>query len=346
MKRDEQVSARRSSAWRIGGWAASALALLASLGASCSAHKEDASGTTTGGTAGATTTTSSTATGVTGTTGGTLDTLGFAIVGDTRPPNEDDTSVYPTAVITKIWQEVQATSPRPPFAVSTGDYMFANITGTQQEPQMALYLGARAAYSGVTFAAMGNHECTGADASNCGTGNKNAITPNYTTFLTKMLNPIGITLPYYTVNVSSAKAGAWTAKLVFIAANAWDATQSAWLDAEMAKPTTYTFVVRHEGKSSDDPQNPIPGIAPSEAIIAKYPWTVKLVGHTHTYEFRDADREIVVGNGGAPLSGSPNYGYVIATQRADGNMVFNSIDYSDGTSIQTIVITPTGTVTN
>ena len=344
MRDDEAVSARRRNARRLGVWAAAGIALLASLGAACGSHKEEVTGGTAGGTT--TTTTTTEAMGVTGVTGGTLDTLNFAIVGDTRPANPDDTAGYPTAVITKIWQDVEAYSPRPAFAVTTGDYMFACTSGNSQAPQMALYLGARKAFSGVTFAAMGNHECTGADASNCGTGNTNGITPNYSLFLSKMLMPLGVSLPYYTVNISSTAGGAWTAKLVFIAANAWDATQASWLDAELAKPTTYTFVVRHEGLSSDSSSNPIPGIKPSEAILAKHPWTLKIVGHTHTYEYRLSDREIVIGNGGAPPTGSVNYGYVVARQRADGAIVFSSYDYSDNSVVQTITMTADGTLTN
>src|SRR6185369_16241432 len=52
-----------------------------------------------------------------GINGGTLDTLSFAIVGDTRPPSVDDTAGYPSAIITKIWQDIEAQSPRPAFAV-------------------------------------------------------------------------------------------------------------------------------------------------------------------------------------------------------------------------------------
>ncbi len=67
---------------------------------------------------------------------GPLSTLSFAIVGDTRPPTEDDTAGDPTAIITKIWQDVEAASPRP-------------------------------AFSNPMFPTMGNHECDGATADNC-----------------------------------------------------------------------------------------------------------------------------------------------------------------------------------
>jgi hypothetical protein len=316
---------------------------------SCAGSGEHAtSGTTTeggmGGGAPTGTTSSSSNTGsVTGTTGGMLDTLSFAIVGDTRPPNEDDTAGYPTAIITKIWQDVEAASPRPAFAVTTGDYMFANTTGNQQDPQLKLYLGARAAFSGVTFPAMGNHECTGATASNCGTGNTNGLTTNYTVFLSEMLKPLGLTLPYYTVNVSSTTPGAWTAKIVYIAANAWDATQSSWLDGELAKPTTYTFVVRHESSETSG----VTGVTDSDPIIAKYPYTLKIVGHSHTYQYRQSSREVIVGNGGAPLTGGVNYGYVIAQQRAsDGAIVFQSYDYMSNAVVQTFAVKADGTATN
>src|SRR5450432_2735309 len=54
----------------------------------------------------------------------------FAIVGDTRPPSPDDTSGYPTAIITKIYQDIEAENPKIPFAISTGDYMFSYSAST------------------------------------------------------------------------------------------------------------------------------------------------------------------------------------------------------------------------
>src|SRR6516225_4507522 len=52
-------------------------------------------------------------------------TFRFAVVGDTRPANEDDLNGYPTPIITGIWKDVQGLSPATDFAISTGDYMFA-----------------------------------------------------------------------------------------------------------------------------------------------------------------------------------------------------------------------------
>jgi hypothetical protein len=279
-------------------------------------------------------------TGTVGPTGGKLSNLAFAIVGDTRPPTPNDTANYPTAIITKIWQDVHAENP--PFAIMTGDYQFSlPSSGAEAGKQLDLYVQAKSAFANIAFPAMGNHECTGATASNCGPGNKDGMTATYTTYLAKLLQPIGQKAPYYSIHVD-ATDGSWTSKFVFVAANAWDSSQGAWLTAELGKPTTYTFVVRHE--SSD--ANTAPGVTPSDAIIQKFPYTVLLVGHTHTFQYQPASHQIITGNGGAPLGGAVPYGYVIATRRADGAIVFQAKDYSTMKSFQTFAIKPDGVATN
>src|SRR5258706_2248942 len=91
-------------------------------------------------------------------------TFRFAVVGDTRPANEDDVTGYPTTVITKIWGDVEAVTPHPDFAISTGDYMFASPAKMPPtvDAQLDIYLRARAQYPNAVFAAIGNHECNGA----------------------------------------------------------------------------------------------------------------------------------------------------------------------------------------
>ena len=151
-------------------------------------------------------------------------------------------------------------------------------------------------------------------------------TANLTAFTTQMLAPIQQTLPYYSIEVDDT-AGKWTSKFVFVAANAWDTTQQNWLDTTMAKATTYTFVVRHE--SSETSGGP-PGEAGSDAVIGKYPYTLLIVGHSHTYGHYTTPypREVIIGNGGAPLSNSSkNYGFATFTQRADGAIVADMHDY-------------------
>ncbi len=314
--------------------------------ASCSCQKAPAPSVCGGGSAGSAGATGGVAgasgsgglggfTGSVGPDGGTLDRLGFAIVGDTRPPSKDDLKGYPTAIITSIWQRVQASGA--PFAIGTGDYQFSSTKGSQAAQQLDLYLGARAAFGGVLFAALGNHECTGATNSNCGSGNADGVTANYQAFTDRLLTPIGKTTPYYTVRLEGT-AGDWTAKVVVVAANAWSSTQAAWLEAELSKPTTYTFVVRHEASYAST----APGVKPSDAIVAKHPSTLLIAGHTHTYQHLASSRTLVVGNGGAPLTGSVNYGYVLAQQRADGAMVFTSHDYATDAVADQFAVKPDG----
>jgi hypothetical protein len=253
--------------------------------------------------------------------GGSVSRLLFAIVGDTRPAIPDDTAGYPTGVITGIYKDIQALSPTPSFVISTGDYQFSSTSGSQAAAQIDLYLAARANYKGTSFPALGNHECTGGTVSNCGQGNANGITNNYAAFMSKMVEPLGYTKPYYQVDVDATDKS-WTAKFLFVAANAWDSGQAAWLAAAMAKSTTYTFVVRHESAGT----NPAPpGVAGSETIMAKYPYTLSIVGHTHSYYHGKGSKEVLVGNGGAPLT-SKTYGFATMSQRADGAIVVDMLD--------------------
>jgi len=266
---------------------------------------------------------------VTGTitaSGGTMSRLLFAVVGDTRPAVLDDTAGYPTAIITKIFSTIDALPSRPPLVVSTGDYVFASTRGTQATVQLDLYLGARAKYSGIVWPAMGNHECTGATASNCGPGTASGATSNYQAFLTKMLGPIAQSQPYYSINVRATDSS-WTAKFVFIAGNAWTDAQATWLDQTMAAATTYTFVLRHEPAGAAT----APGVPPSETILAKYPYTLAIVGHTHTYA-RSGAREVIIGNGGAPITGGKNYGFGLLNQRPDGAIQVDMVDIDTGAS--------------
>jgi hypothetical protein len=262
-------------------------------------------------------------TGGIGGNGGTESSLYFGVVGDTRPPAIDDTSGYPTQVITQIMTDLAHLSPMPPFIVSTGDYMFASTTGGQAGTQLDMYETARQNYPGVQFPAMGNHECTGATTSNCGPNGTNGITDNMTQFMNKMLGPIGQTSPYYSINVD-ASDGSWTSKFVFIAANAWDSNQASWLQSTLAQSTTYTFIVRHEPRAAST----APGVSPSEQIMQQHPYTLAIVGHTHTYS-QSSTKQVTIGNGGAPLTGGVNYGYAIVAQRAsDKAITVDMYDYS------------------
>jgi hypothetical protein len=259
-----------------------------------------------------------------GPSGGAISRLYFAVIGDTRPPIINDTKAYPTQVITKIYSDLEALSPRPPFAVSTGDYLFSTANGTQATPQLDLYLGARSKFTNIVFPAMGNHECTGAVTSNCGTGNNDGLTANYTAFLSKLLAPVGQTNPNYVIDIAASDKS-WTSKFVFVAGNAWSPSDAAWLETALSKPTTYTFIVRHEPKAAST----APGCKASEAIMAVHPYTLAIVGHTHTYG-RTGPRQVTIGNGGAPLTGGATFGFGLVQQRADGAIQVDMIDTTTG----------------
>lgn len=269
--------------------------------------------------------------------GGLLGELRFAIIGDTRPANLDDTAHYPTDIVRQIWTAVEAEKPYPAFAVTTGDYMFASTKTHEQVPQLDLYLGARTAYHGMVYPAIGNHECTGYTKSNCGPGASDGSPENYTAYLQRMVEPIGEYQPYY-VERFAATDGSWTAKFVFVAANAWSTAQDSWLDRTLSEPTTYTFVVRHEAHDAET----APGVAPSATIMTRHPLTMLIVGHTHTYQHIPAYREIIVGNGGAPLTSGMNYGYVIVARGPDGQLTITSYDYATHDTVDQFAITADG----
>jgi hypothetical protein len=260
-----------------------------------------------------------------GADGGTASRLYFAVVGDTRPAERDDVAGYPSGVISKIYERIAALDPQPAFVVSTGDYQFASPGGSGEaaRAQLALYASARSRYAGPLFPAMGNHECTGATASNCGAGNADGITAPLRAFEDTLLAPIGKPL-YFEVDVAASDR-TWSAKVLVLAANAWDARQAAWLERAMARATTFTFVVRHEPANVPT----APGVMPSEAIMARHPYTLAICGHKHTYE-HPREREIVVGNGGAPLSGSRSYGFAVVDQQPGGSLAVDMVDYASG----------------
>ena len=253
-------------------------------------------------------------------------TFRLAVFGDVRPRNPDDTANYPTAIITGLFQQIAAQAPQ--LVVGTGDYMFASTTNdTAVQAQLADLLGAEKAFPGPIYHAMGNHECTGATASNCPNGNETA---NVRAFMTKLV-PAGTTTPYYRVDVDT---GAGMAKLVFIAANAWSQAQADWLETQLSDPTAYTFVVRHEAASITETN----GAVASEAIVQKHPLTLELLGHTHRYSKLDA-KHIISGNAGAPLSGG-HYGFVLVDLLTNGNLSVSELDQATGAVDDTFTICP------
>ena len=76
--------------------------------------------------------------------------------------------------------------------------------------------------------------------------------------------------------------------------------------------------------------------------MARYPRTLSIVGHTHSYFYSASTKEVVVGNGGAPLSSNVNHGYVIAERRPDGVIELSAIDYTTRAVFHRFAINPDG----
>ncbi len=267
-------------------------------------------------------------TGSIGPNGGSVSSLYFAVVGDTRPANIDDTSGYPSTIITKIYADIAAMNPQPQFVITTGDYMFASPSGSQAQAQIAKYVSAAQQFkTGPIFAAMGNHECTGATASNC----SGSPTSNMNAYMNALVTPLGKTLPYYTVPINDTN-GQWTAKIIIAACNDWDSTQKSWLQGELAKSTTYTFVVRHEPTGTSGP----PCVSEMDSMMQSATYDLFIVGHSHT--FSHSQKEVVIGNGGAPITGSVDYGFATVQQQAAGGFVVTQYDYLTAMPVSTFTV--------
>ncbi len=292
-------------------------------------------------------------TGTVGNAGGTVSRLLFAVIGDTRPANEWKSSSdesrypYPSQVISTIYQDVTGLSPRPSFVISTGDYMYADPSSNMGARQIALYQQAEQVFPNPVFHALGNHECTGYTVSECGPNGRDGNTNSYEAFLNAWVKPLGYNLPYYALHFTGSD-GKWTAKIILVAANAWDSTQANWLQGQLSQPTTFTFVVRHEPPDTRCSNGSCPW-AQSESLIRSHPLTLEINGHTHTFYFEKSSPSfLIVGNGGAPSSGSGSqgFGYATVSQISDTQVVVSQFDYSspNATPSRTWTIDANGTI--
>jgi len=69
-------------------------------------------------------------------------------------------------------------------------------------------------------------------------------------------------------------------------------------------------------------------MASTTATLANHPLTLLIVGHTHTYRHDAARKQVIVGNGGAPINTGANYGYAIIERELDGTVTSTSYDYT------------------
>jgi hypothetical protein len=272
--------------------------------------------------------------------------LEFGIIGDTRP-SASQTTGYSSAlktVIGSVFSGLQAQGVK--FAVATGDYAFSSSSAGSAVPQYDDYMTARANFAGTYLPTMGNHECNGFTDSNCPIGSFTGMTQDY---INTIVQPsTGQTSPYYSA-LYVASDNSWSAKFIFIAANAWDTTQQTWLQQTLNVNTTYTFTIRHEPANA----NTAPGTTPSENLMSPAfsagHLTLSLTGHTHLVQLPGGTQpygdtfgsaqayEIIIGNGGAPLDAGPTYGYAIATRRQSDGAIVTQLYESANSSSSPIV---------
>src|SRR5262249_22315160 len=145
-------------------------------------------------------------------------------------------------------------------------------------PQLNDYMTARRNFSGTFLPAQGNHECITDTTGNCPVGSYSGLMQDYVN--TIVTPSTGQSMPYFSA-LYLANDGSWSAKVIMVAANAWDSAQSSWLQATLNVATTYTFTVRHE--PSNDTRGP--GVTPSESMyqsaFSAGHLTLSITGHTH-----------------------------------------------------------------
>ncbi len=312
---------------------------------------------------------------ITASGGGTESQLFFAVIGDTRPYNGDDTANYPASpplaactpstagavrsttaycgVINKIYEDIQAMNPSPPVVISTGDYQYVTPGTGGAATQLGYYQTARNLYSGVEWPAMGNHECDGYTASNCASGCPSgdrcsgSNTENFLEFQKLFLQPIGETLPYYTRTIT-ATDNSWKAHFIFVAPNYWNSTQQSWLNSQLSaagasSTSNYVFVIHHEDYSAGNPSS-LNTIETAEQPTE----TISIVGHSHTWNHGTADgssgkvnaKQLLVGNGGVPSTSLQNLGYTTVLRQPNGTLVVTNYDYLTNQVVNTYTVTP------
>jgi predicted phosphodiesterase len=241
---------------------------------------------------------------------GDLGMLRFTVAGDTRPT--DPGGAYPIATITHIMQLMD--EKQPSFGVFLGDYIYVSPANyTQAAQQMSWFLGARANFRPELYYVLGNHE---------------AYNGNADAYHALMTNA-----NYYALFGQTAKG---SVKLIVLADTRWEPNyQKPFVLAQLAKPTTYTFVVHHYPTyASSDPSD-----GDIKATLAGQPITLELAGHYHLYEQRN--RVITVGNGGAPLADSSDFfGFLVVELQADGSVTGTAIREDTGLPVDTFTVSP------
>jgi len=220
------------------------------------------------------------------------------------------------------------------LALDTGDHLkvcgsdSTTIATAAADAQMQIYSASIAALEAPFYLAMGNHECFDNSAL-CNAGD-----PLLSVFQRYQGTDGGA--PYFTFDRSTPSG---PASFVFIADTAWDATESAWLDATLTRTdaSAYTIIAKHVPSTNvtDFPTN-----ADEMTIINAHHYALLLDGHAHTYVHADGGREITLGLGGAPLDHPSRdaFGFGLAEQLPDGRLQVTIYDAASDSPIDQFMV--------
>ena len=236
----------------------------------------------------------------------------FAVMGDCRPANYVNTAsgaaaAYPTQIITRIFSEIVGRNPD--FALFSGDMVYTvnPPDGTAAGAQIDLFLSARNQLDRPFAAALGNHEDSdGVDVP---------------VFQQKLGQP----LTYFGFTIHTQKGDV---RFTVPDDTYWDSRQLTWVQSELSSSAPYHIVLKHYPSDSTENDE-----TTFKQLIAQYPPTLILEGHSHTYD-KPHPNEMVLGTAGAPLANSaPGYGYAIVDQLSSGK--FQVSVYDEGTNALT-----------
>ena len=158
--------------------------------------------------------------------GGILSELPFAICRRHPARDVDDTADYPTAVVDPDLGRCRRADAAAAVRGDDRRLPCSRRPMARQAPQLDRYLRrAHGVSANFVYPTMGNHECTGYTDSNCGPGGKMA-SPRTTPSSSRDDHADRRAAPVLHRAVRRARRQ-WTAKFVFIAANAWDASSRA-----------------------------------------------------------------------------------------------------------------------
>jgi hypothetical protein len=208
---------------------------------------------------------------------------------------------------------------------------------TTATDQMQLYMQATQLLGNKpTFLTMGNHECT--ETTICTVGSSDG---RFMAFMDALSGANISNQPYYSVDVTT---NAGLARFVVVADNAWDSTQSSWLQSTLADADArakYTFIMRHHPMDNVD----LTAFQDIATMIRAHKYTILFTGHTHEYKLDLGNdplgHTIVVGIGGAPFNGSGTYyGYGTVEQRVDDNLAVRIFDQATGNQTAAFTVSP------